>query len=124
LNDINPFFFSAAPPSAAQVFAAAVSEFDSKTYLKHHNPGATVPLFILYLFIVSIIMLNLLIALLTNSYEKVPFAVSVLVSPRLLFVKIVRPCMHARGRHVWLTAGLPAVQHAVTMLIACVPCPR
>lgn len=34
----------------------------------------TIPLFILYLFIVTIILLNLLIALLTNSYEKVgPF---------------------------------------------------
>ena len=68
---ITPTSSRAAASPAAQVFAAAVSEFDSKTYLRHHNPGATVPLFILYLFIVSIIMLNLLIALLTNSYEKV-----------------------------------------------------
>ena len=52
------------------MFAAAVSEFDSKTYLEHHNPGVTLPLFVIYLFIVAIILLNLLVALLTNSFQK------------------------------------------------------
>ena len=52
------------------MFAAAVGEFDSKTYLAHHNPGMTLPLFVVYLFIVAIILLNLLVALLTNSFQK------------------------------------------------------
>lgn len=57
--------------SLYSVFAAAVGEFDSETYLKHHNPRLSVPLLVVYLFVVSVIMLNLLIALLTNAQEKV-----------------------------------------------------
>lgn len=57
--------------SLYSMFAAAVGEFDSKTYLQHHNPGVTLPLFVVYLFIVAIILLNLLVALLTNSFQGV-----------------------------------------------------
>ena len=53
------------------VFAAAVGEFESNTYIDHHNPRLTVPLLVIYLFVVTIIMLNVLIALLTNAQQKV-----------------------------------------------------
>ncbi|KAK9917231.1 hypothetical protein WJX75_002125 [Coccomyxa subellipsoidea] len=52
------------------VFAAAVGEFESNTYIDHHNPRLTVPLLVIYLFVVTIIMLNVLIALLTNAQQK------------------------------------------------------
>jgi hypothetical protein len=45
--------------------------FETKTYLQHHNPYLSVGLLVIYLFIMSVIMLNLLIALLTNAQQKV-----------------------------------------------------
>lgn len=63
--------FSTLWRSIYTVFAAAVGEFESDTYINHHNPRLTVPLLVLYLFVVTVIMLNLLIALLTNAQEKV-----------------------------------------------------
>lgn len=63
--------FSTLWRSIYTVFAAAVGEFESNTYINHHNPRLTVPLLVLYLFVVTVIMLNLLIALLTNAQEKV-----------------------------------------------------
>ncbi|CAL8463282.1 g2816 [Coccomyxa elongata] len=62
--------FSTLWRSLYTVFAAAVGEFESDTYIQHHNPRLTVPLLVLYLFVVTVIMLNLLIALLTNAQEK------------------------------------------------------
>lgn len=53
------------------VFTAAVGQFENDVYINHHNPRLTIPLLVIYLFVVSIIMLNLLIALLTNAQEKV-----------------------------------------------------
>lgn len=63
--------FSTTFRSLYTVFTAAVGDFSSETYLKHHNPTIAVTLMVIYLFIVAVIMLNLLIALLTTSQEKV-----------------------------------------------------
>ena len=57
------------------VFVAAIATFEPETYINTHNPAITAGLFIVFQFVMGFILLNLLIALMTNAHEKVrPFS--------------------------------------------------
>lgn len=49
---------------------AAAGDYESDTYLKTHFPVATATLLCLFLFVVTVMLFNVLIALLTNASQK------------------------------------------------------
>jgi transient receptor potential cation channel subfamily V protein 6 len=57
--------------SAASVVGMALGDFSIEYYRQAPHPTFTVLLFMLFMFVVPIVMLNALIAIMTNSFEQV-----------------------------------------------------
>jgi hypothetical protein len=59
------------PYSMWTLFTAAIGNFENETYLDPEAPPTSVFFFVVYTFVISIILFNLLITLLTDAYSQV-----------------------------------------------------
>jgi hypothetical protein len=64
------------PYSMWTLFTAAIGNFENETYLDPDAPPTSVFFFIVYTFVISIILFNLLITLLTDAYSQVSLALA------------------------------------------------